>query len=375
MTHVAIIGAGFGGLTAARTVRRQLPEAEITLISPAKDFIFYPSLVWVPTDLRRGEDLRIPLDSFMDRHRVTHHAGHVTGLRDKGRVVETDTGEVPNDALIIASGGRFIDKPGGTENVHTICKGIESAEAIRRDLHALKRGHLAFGFATNPDEPGAMRGGPMFELLFGIDTWLRRQGRRDNFDITFFCPAPRPGARLGEKAVDGLLKDMHKRGIHAHVGHKLTGFEQGKVGSEGGDFDADLIAFMPGMTGPDWAENTDLPLSAGSMIQGDEYCRVPGFPGVYVVGDAGSFPGPDWMPKQAHQADLHAKAAARNVTRELTGNQADTQYKPELMCIIDTYDKGALVYRGPNRGLVLPTIKPFHWAKQIFEKLYLRGIR
>ena len=34
---------------------------------------------------------------------------------------------------------------------------------------------------------------------------------------------------------------------------------------------------------------------------------------VWVVGDAGSFPGPEWMPNQAHQADLQAKAAAANV--------------------------------------------------------------
>ena len=38
-------------------------------------------------------------------------------------------------------------------------------------------GTIAFGFAGNPKEPSAMRGGPMFELLFGLDTWLRKQGK------------------------------------------------------------------------------------------------------------------------------------------------------------------------------------------------------
>ena len=61
------------------------------------------------------------------------------------------------------------------------------------------------GFAGNPKEPSAMRGGPIFEFLFGIDTQLRKEGRRERFDITFFSPAEKPGNRLGPKAVDGLL--------------------------------------------------------------------------------------------------------------------------------------------------------------------------
>jgi NADH dehydrogenase FAD-containing subunit len=40
---------------------------------------------------------------------------------------------------------------------------------------------------------------------------------------------------------------------------------------------------------------------------------------VYVVGDSGSFPGPDWMPKQAHMADLQAAAAAENLLADLQG--------------------------------------------------------
>ena len=41
---------------------------------------------------------------------VNFHQGNVTGLRDGGRVVETDNGEISNDGLIIGSGGRFIGK-------------------------------------------------------------------------------------------------------------------------------------------------------------------------------------------------------------------------------------------------------------------------
>ena len=89
---------------------------------------------------------------------VRHVAAEVTGLRDGGRVVETTTGEVGNDALVIASGGRFIKKLPGIEHAITPCEGIAAAEKIRDRLRAMAGGPIAVGFAGNPNEPGAVRG-------------------------------------------------------------------------------------------------------------------------------------------------------------------------------------------------------------------------
>jgi sulfide:quinone oxidoreductase len=66
---------------------------------------------------------------------------------------------------------------------------------------------------------------------------------------------------------------------------------------------------MPGMTGNTWFDATDPPRSPGGFIAADKHCHAEGWPHVYVAGDGGSFPGPDWMPKQAHMADLQADAA------------------------------------------------------------------
>ena len=220
-----------------------------------------------------------------------------------------------------------------------------------------------------------MRGGPMFELLFGMDTWLRKQGRRDNFRLVFFTPAPRPGQRLGDKAVDKLLEELKKRGIETHLGHKLQSFENSVVKTEGGEIPADLILFMPGMTGPAWLQGTPLPISPGGMITADAMTQVEGMEQVYVAGDAGSFPGPEWMPKQAHMADLQATAAAKNIALNLTGKPAAEKFKVELLCIIDTLDKGMLVYRGEKHSMALPSMRPLHWAKRYFEKSYLRHFK
>lgn len=375
MHRITVVGSGFAGLTAVQSIRRADRDAEITLVSPRAEFVYYPGLIWIPSGIRRGEDLRLDLRRFFDRSRVRHLAAEATGLSKDGRVLETSSGPVENDGLLIGSGGRFLRKLPGIEHAITPCEGIASAEAIRDRVRAMEGGTIAMGFAGNPNEPSSMRGGPIFEFLFGLDSQLRRERRRDRFRLVFFTPAERPGNRLGPKAVESLLVEMARRGIETHLGHKLKSFSQSKITTEGGELDADLILFMPGMTGNDWFDNTDLPRSPGGLLQADAHCRVAGYERVYVAGDSGSFPGPDWMPKQAHMADLQARAAAQNLLAELRGQPPTKTFKVELICIVDANDTGMLVARTEKHNLVLPAMQPFHWLKRGFEWLYLRRYR
>ncbi|PLX77681.1 MAG: pyridine nucleotide-disulfide oxidoreductase, partial [Azoarcus sp.] len=342
--RITIIGAGFGALSSVREIRKRDREAEITLIAPRAELHYLPGIIWIPSGLRTREQLIVRLDDFFQRMNVRHMAAEVTGLRNGGRLVDTTVGEIPNDALVIASGGRFIKKLPGIEHAITPCEGIAAAEKIRDRLQALQEGTIAVGFAGNPNEPTAVRGGPMFEFLFGIDEQLRRERRRDKFELVFFNPSSEPGNRLGPKAVKHLLAEMKRRDIRTHLGHKMKGFEASRVLTEGGSFPADLILFMPGMTGNAWFDQTELARSPGGLLQADAQCRVTGTEHVYVVSDSGSFPGPDWMPRQAHMADLQAAAAAENLLTGLRGGTPSATFKIELICIIDAIDHGTLVF-------------------------------
>ncbi len=375
MKKVTIVGSGFAALTAVRELRKSGLSAEITLVSPRAVFEYLPGIIWIPSGLRKGEDLRVPLQNFFQRMDVRHHSAAATGLADSGRTLLTEHGEIENDGLLICSGGRFLKKLPGIEHAITPCEGIEAAERIRDRLRVLDSGTIAIGFGGNPKEPNAMRGGPMFEFLFGIDEQLRREGRRDKFRLIFFTPGDKPGQRLGPKAVEGLLREMKKRDIDTHLGYKLKGFTEDRVMTEGGEFEADLILFMPGMTGNQWFDNSELPRSPGGLIQADEHCRVSGMDRVYVAGDSGSFPGPDWMPKQAHMADLQAKAAVTNLVAEFRGQPADAVFRAELICIVDSQKSGMLVARTPKINFMLPPMRALHWAKRAYEWWYLRQYR
>ncbi|MFC7301787.1 NAD(P)/FAD-dependent oxidoreductase [Cognatiluteimonas weifangensis] len=373
--RITVVGAGFAGLTALRTLRRQAPDAMLTLVAPRAELHYLPGTIWIPSGKRSRADLVVPLDGFLRRERIAFQRARATGLSADARVLRTEAGDVANDGLVIASGARFLRKLPGIEHAIIPCEGVEAGEAIRDRLAALDAGTLCFGFGSNPNEPIAMRGGPVFEFVFGIDTLLRRQRRRDRFRLVFFSPSQKPGQRLGEKAVGMILAEMRKRGIDTVLGEKPQRFEAGAVQLERSRIDSDLTLFMPGLTGQAWLDDTALPRSPGGFVQGDAQCRVPGVACTYVAGDGGSFPGPDWLPKQAHQADLQAAVAARNLLRELRGEPVREAFRSELVCIIDSLDRGLLVTRKDLGGRALPPLRFAHWAKVAFEKRYLRRYR
>jgi sulfide:quinone oxidoreductase len=373
--RVCILGCGFAALTAAKTLRQHSREVEITVVSPRAELHYLPGIIWIPSGLRRREDLVVPLDDFFRANDIEHLKADVTGLSDNALQIQTTAGELSTDGLIIATGGRFIKKLPGIEHAITPCEGIAAAEQIRDRLKSMSEGTIAVGFAGNPNEATAVRGGPMFEFLFGIDSQLRREGRRDRFKLVFFNPSKEPGNRLGPKAVEYLLKEMARRDISTHLGHKMVRFESDRVVTEGGEFPADLILFMPGLTGNTWFDQTSLPRSPGGLIQAGRDCRVPGLAGVYVAGDSGSFPGPDWMPKQAHMADLQAQTAVTNLLADFDGRKSNKHFKVELMCIVDSLDAGAMVWRTEHRNVVLPASRVMHWGKRLFERRYLSRYR
>ena len=274
MSHIVIVGAGFAACTAIKTLRKNRYDGKISVIAPRAELFYYPSLIWVPAGKRSYQDLVIPLQVFFKKHQVDYIQSTVRAMNAQTKTLVLEQGEINYDMLIIASGGRYIRKLPGIEHAHISCNGWTETKAFSDKLAAMNEGTIAFGFAGNPNEPSAMRGGPVFEFLFGVDTLLRQQGRRENFNLVFFSPAPRPGQRMGDKAVGRILSEMQKRNIKTYLGKKMKRFNEKSIETEGGSFNTDLTMFIPGMTGPAWAENSGLTLSEGGFFKANEFCQV-----------------------------------------------------------------------------------------------------
>jgi len=374
MKNIIVAGSGFAGLTTIKNLRRKGCDALITLLAPRPEMFYYPSLIWVPAGLYDERDLSISLAGFIRRYDLDYVSGSITGLDAGARRLHTTAGEMAYERLVIATGGRSLRQVPGLEHAFIPCDGYGPVVAMTERLASLEAGTLAFGFSGNPNEPTAIRAEPLFEFLLGVDTLLRRQKRRDRFELVFFAPIPEPDVRWGG-AMGNLSRELERRGIRSHMGYGLKGFGADRVMIEGGDLKSDLSVFIPELVGPAWATQSDLPLSEGGFIRADAHCRVPGFEGsVYVAGDAGSFPGPDWLSKQGHMADLHAHALARNLIGDMRGKRAEHTFRQEFICIVDTLDGGLLVFRNMARSRVVKS-RALHWAKRLFIWSYLYRYR
>jgi len=235
--RITVVGAGFAGLTALRTLRGHAPDAELTLVAPEAALHYLPGTIWIPAGLRSRADLVVPLDGFLRRERIAFHRARATGLSADARPLHTDAGDVANDGLLLATGARFIRKLPGIEHAIIPCEGVDAGEAIRDRLAALDGGTLCFGFGSNPNEPIAMRGGPVFEFVFGIDTLLRKQRRRDRFRLVFFSPSARL-AVVGDVLFAGSIgRTDFPRGSHADLVQSI----RGKLWPLGND-----VSFIPG---------------------------------------------------------------------------------------------------------------------------------
>jgi sulfide:quinone oxidoreductase len=79
MKKITVIGSGFAGLTAVRTLRKKDKTAEITLISPKAELVYMPSLIWIPSGAAKKKDVVVPLDHFFQRLNAHHMPGTVIG--------------------------------------------------------------------------------------------------------------------------------------------------------------------------------------------------------------------------------------------------------------------------------------------------------
>ena len=74
---ITVAGAGFAALTGIKALRKQLPNAELTLVAPNAEFIYLPSLIWVPYGMRKGDDLRFDIEPLLNDLKVKFVQGSV----------------------------------------------------------------------------------------------------------------------------------------------------------------------------------------------------------------------------------------------------------------------------------------------------------
>ncbi len=369
MAKVLVLGGGFAGVEAAIYLRKH--ELDVTLVSDRDYFYIYPTSIWIPTGEATKEDVSIPLDQLAFAHGFKVIVDPVTALDPKEKVVTLESGRVLEgyDYIVVALGQDKVQHK-GMEHTLSICGKPEEATELFKRLDALVRkgnGKIAMGFGGNPKDSSAVRGGPAFEVLFNVHTFLKKKGLRDKFDLTFFAPMEKPGQKMGEKALVMMDKMFGMTDIHKKVGSKIVEFvEDGIVFEDGEKIESDLTMFISAGTGHSVLRESGLPLSDAGFVVTNEYNEVEGFEGIYAIGDSANLMGPEWRAKQGHVAEVMARNTAHNIWMKIQNIDSKESYMDHLniLCVMDTGDGAAFVYRSNESAKMIPMPIVGHWMKK-----------
>ncbi len=175
---VVVVGAGFGGLWAARALIDS--DVDVMVLDRNNYHTFFPLLYQVAAAELAPTDIAFPVRSiFRDAANVRVRMAEVTSLNLDARTVETARGAIPYDAVVLAVGSEphFFDTPGAREHAFPlrwmddaiplrehVLKRLEAASGLRD--HEARRRHLTFvivgGGATGVEFSGALS-----ELILG----------------------------------------------------------------------------------------------------------------------------------------------------------------------------------------------------------------
>ena len=369
MSRVLVLGGGFAGVEAAIYLRKQ--EIEVTLVSDRDYFYIYPTSIWIPTGEVTKEDISVPLDKLAMKHGFQLIIDPVSHFDAKAKKVTLASGRVLEGYnYIVAALGQDKIQHKGMEYTLSICGKPEEATALYEQLDALilkDHGKIAMGFGGNPKDSSAVRGGPAFELLFNVHNYLKKKGVRENFELTFFAPMSKPGQKMGEKALVMMDSMFERLNIHKKVGSKITTFASDGIAFEDGSkIESDLTMFISAGTGHGILRESGLPLSDAGFIVTNEYNEIEGFEGIYAIGDAASLMGPEWRAKQGHVAEVMAKNVAYNIAMKIQNIDSKRSYMEHLniLCVMDTGNGAAFVYRDNKGGKMIPMPVVGHWMKK-----------
>jgi len=370
MAKVLVLGGGFAGVESAIFLREQ--NLDVTLVSDRDFFYIYPTSIWIPTGDATTEDVSVPLSDLAFKHGFEVIVDGVVKFEASEKKVTLQSGRVLDDYeyIVVALGQDKIELEGMSEHTLSICgKPSEAVELHERFTKLIEQGHgkIAMGFGGNPKDSSAVRGGPAFEVLFNFHNHLKKLGLRDKFELTFFAPMAKPGQKMGEKALVMMDKMFGMTDIKKKVGSKIVSFEADGINFEDGTkIESDLTMFISAGTGHHILRESGLPLSEAGFVETNYYNEVEGFDGIYVVGDSASLMGPDWRAKQGHVAEVMARNVAYNIFQKAQGIDSKKSYEGHLniLCVMDTGNGAAFVYRDDKRGLMIPMPGIGHWLKK-----------
>lgn len=390
--RVLVLGANFGGLTAALAVRHELDgDVDVTVVSAGDHFLFNPSLIWLPFGKRDSTDITFPVAPTLESHGIEFIHAAATKVDPVAKTVTIDGGhELGYDYLVIATGYRNKDDvvPGFKENANT----ITTLPAAERTAVAWRRYLDHPGDIVIAASQGAGCFGAAYEFLFNTAYQLRKAGLHKEVKLTYVTAEPFlghfgiGGLPHGEQLLGMFLK---KEGIDARISTGIDHIDHGAmVLADGEKLPFRFSMVVPPFLGQRFLGNSNgLADDKGYVAVRDTY-QSEKYDDVYAVGVAAAVdapwqtPTPVGVPKTGFPTEEMAHTAAANIAAQIRGEQP-THKKAfgdiKAVCVMDAGNNGVIILADkmlpPRKHGVLIPGPQAHLMKLGFEKYFLWKMR
>jgi NADH dehydrogenase len=297
LPRVVIVGAGFGGLWAAKALANA--PVEVTIIDRENHHLFQPLLYQVATAALSPADVAAPIRGIVGAYRnITVMLGDVSGVDVAARAVSIAGGRrVPYDYLILATGARHAYF--GHDDWEPFAPGlkrIEDATEIRRRIL------IAFERAENETDPDERRrlmnllivgGGPTgVELAGAIAELARRALAKDfrNIDprdtrIILVEAGPRLLPSMPEDLSEEALQRLQRLGVEVRLGAAVTAVDASGVTIGTARVDARTVIWAAGVAASPAGQWIGAKCDRAGRIEVNPDLTVPDHLEIFAIGD------------------------------------------------------------------------------------------
>ena len=338
LPHVVIVGAGFGGLRAARALANA--PVRVTLVDRKNYHLFQPLLYQVAVSGLSPDDIAQPVRKiFRDQKNFEFALSEVKQICLEDKVLVTPMEEIPYDYLILSMGGQTnyfgIDL---VAHNGLALKDLDDAVQVRN--HLLRMFELS-SQEKDPERVKAMRtivivgGGPTGVESAGAISELIRLVLKDDYPNLNFNDVRVILVEATQSLLPGFPEGLSKytadklweKHVEVHFGTAVVGYDGSQVHFKGGEIlPACTLIWAAGVRPVSTLETLGVEQGKLGRVVVEDTLQIPGHPEAFVIGDAALLNGPDGrpLPMVAPVAMQQGTLAARNILHLIAGKALRT---------------------------------------------------
>jgi NADH dehydrogenase len=299
LPQVIIIGAGFAGLYAARTLAHS--QSRVTIVDRRNHHTFQPLLYQVATAALSPGEIAYPIRHiFRDDSKISVLLAEPTGFDLAQRKVRINGDELDYDYLIVAAGSThaYFGHP-EWETYAPGLKTVEDATEIRRRMLlafeiAERRARLDHN--AEPINFVVIGGGPTGVELAGALSEIAQSVLASDFRsidprstrVLLIEAGPRILPAFPPELSDSAVRQLSRLGVQVMTGSKVTGIDASHVYLDGRSFPASVVLWAAGVSASPLGKMLGVPTDHAGRVLVQPDLTIPGHPEVFACGDMAS---------------------------------------------------------------------------------------